>query len=217
MPYFIGLGAGANAANSNIPLSWEYNPEISYDDYRTGPDGSVDYTAYVYDLISSSHLKLKRERKYLGNFISSGRSDGFTFSDRFRCVLEVIEPGIHRYCRINIYKSNGEAWPEAYWFYRYDLIPQIEAVDEERSDIHWSDDINPRTGKIEFSSPVVWTGSSPRTFLDYRKVRGRHLFGESRAPSAFKWFFLSDEMVKALHDAQAVSGIRLEYVGLTNT
>lgn len=217
MPYFLGYFTGSSTTVNAI---WRYHGGLSAQDekyQRDGADGKwTDHAAYSYDVIEKSQLVLKKPYQRIGNFLSVDRSDGFAVSETVKTMIDEMEPGVHRFCRMNIVNADGTAWPEQYWFISYAYIPQVDAIDLAASEkwIKW--DSRMMRGRHFLNGAVAVDLEPPEVFLDSRAIAGRHLFGEARTLLTFNWFFLSDELVGALRKLKLRGLPRFGWIGMTS-
>lgn len=160
------------------------------------------------------YYRLAKSRKTL-----PARAQPEWFCDRFKRVLQELEPGKHRFVEIDIRMTDGVTpWPEQYWHWRCEnfvdaIVPTIGDDDPDRSgDLWWDSDrhclVNSRGNAKGSATSPVWRD---RPVLSAGAIEGVHAWRENGFQLKFssRWFFLSDEFVERLSALDAISGLGL--------
>lgn len=163
---------------------------------------------------------LKRARKTL-----PARGKPQWYCDRFKRILEELEPGKHRFARIDLRMPDKVTpWPEPYWFWRCEnfveaIIPDIGDGDpwrsrgyfwvayksfEEERQVFGSSDGRPFYGEhrpVPLEKPVL----NAAAIADSHAWRDTGLLKKHHV----RLVFLSDHFVVRLKEANAVKGLAL--------
>ncbi len=166
---------------SKARTKYDYGPKgprmmgnLSISEPRLTPD-QVAPRVIIYGKISKTALFAK------------GAGGSWTVSERFKDIVEGLEPGIHNWLPTDLVYADGKPEPEQHYFLQ--VGQTLDTVIFERT---------------AFISGVSVTGEHtvmfPRTnhlmTLDKEKIAGKHLWKEKYAEHQAT--FISDELVKTL-------------------
>lgn len=147
--------------------------------------------------------------------------DSDIFCDRFKSILEEIEPGPHRFVPLDLRQPDGVTlWPEQYWLWRCEhfvdaIVPGIGDGDPHRSGgLTWNVEhaaIGDEEGNPFMAGDPIWRH---QPVLDASAIVGKHAWRDNGflLKHEIRYLFLSDDFVARLRLVDAVSGLHLRYV-----
>jgi hypothetical protein len=174
----------------------------------------LDHAEFEYGRVFYS---LKRARKAM-----PARAGAYWYCDRFKRILEELEPGKHRFARIDIRMPDKVTpWPEPYWYWRCEnfvdaIIPCVGDGDPRRStNIFWNADkgwLSDRAGQFLGSSYRPLPLDKP--VLNVNAISGLCAWRDSGFifKHSVNQVFLSDIFVERLKAEKAVKGLELGLV-----
>ncbi|WP_298961207.1 DUF1629 domain-containing protein [uncultured Roseibium sp.] len=165
-----------------FPKKFDYRPD------QSGQMGDIEQTEpkLTPDQVPS-RVTISGKVSECALFVMAFGGGQWIVSQRFRDLVEALEPNVHNWLPTDLFWSNGQPLPEPYYF----LQPgqSLDTVIFERS--FFTSGVS-TTGEHYVVFPVT---SHLMTF-DKRKINGKHLWKEYYA--GYQDTFFSDELVNEL-------------------
>ncbi len=164
--------------------------------------------------------KLRRPRKTL-----PARAIHTWYCDRFKKILEEIEPGKHRFAQIDIRMPDGMTpWPEPYWYWWCGnlidaIVPAIGDDSIGRSgEFFWNSDLGCLVSRRNVPFGTSYPIARDRPVLNQSAILGQSAWRDAgfRYQYNSKYFFLSDEFYDRLRAVKAVMGLNVEPVAVSD-
>lgn len=126
-------------------------------------------------------------------------------SERFRDLVEALEPDVHQFFPVKMVTKSGELIPLTYFL--LNVAQSFDCVIAEKSDLAWRVS-NPPAGGLQ-REPLRYQVINSEDGLVLRKdvVHGRHMFRNQGKLPLKGCLFFSNELMAKLHDAK-VKGVQ---------
>ncbi len=233
MPFLMG---GRGDGSDELIYGGNLSEPVVYNDHDLYKLSPQQQFADIFSKSETKHLihlkrhefdvgrlywRLKRTRKSL-----PGRVSGNHVCDRFKQILEELEPDFHKFVPIDLRLPDGQTpWPEPYWYWHNDhfvesIIPDIGDGDPRRtSGYRWHAEkgyFADEHGVPLYSATIPIPTRKP--VLNVDAIAGVHAW---RDPGfALRWgariIFFSDELVRRLKAVSALRGFSVREVAVSD-
>jgi hypothetical protein len=167
------------SANKNVNacafVSYIKNEDLPAErNYRFGGfnmnGGSQKYTREEFDGMIPKFLQSKSSVKSLADVFGLGASE--VVSERFKEIVDTLEPGVHQFFPVTVLNHLGETWPGRFYIFR--IMTVLSALHVDRSGVKW---FKFRSERKPGAPKYFLAISNPREYYFNRdRVKGYHFW-----------------------------------------